>query len=260
MTTRALEDWEIRAVFENVEGQNATRNFNMLILCIGMALRASELVGLKVGDIYDGKKVKTYVKIRGETAKFGKEREIRIGDDIKKCIADFLEWKERNRESLSASAPLFVSQKGGHLTRVALFQIVKKIFSSAGVEQSLHALRKTGATLYYIESEYDLIATQLFLGHSDPSTTREYIGLATDKIVEYSERISRRLFSAIYAEKIEEFNTNANTLNSSIKDLSDADLTMELSLRGYDMSSIIEQMQKDRDKRAKIIRFPSEAL
>ena len=76
MTTRALEDQEIQAIFENVNGVHAKRNETLLIVGIGMALRPSELVGLKVSDVYD-KKVKAYVTIRPETAKFGKERTIR---------------------------------------------------------------------------------------------------------------------------------------------------------------------------------------
>jgi len=51
MTTRALEDSEIKAIFDCVDGCNAERNRTMLIIGIGMALRASELVGLTVGDI-----------------------------------------------------------------------------------------------------------------------------------------------------------------------------------------------------------------
>ena len=132
----------------------------LLIVGIGMALRASELVGLQVGDVYERKKIKSYVEIRGETAKFKKSRTIRIGDDIQDAIADFIDWKGERKESIAKTAPLFVSQKGGYLTRVALFQIVRKIFDAAGIDQSPHALRKTGATIYYIESEYDLIATQ----------------------------------------------------------------------------------------------------
>jgi len=50
------------------------------------------------------------------------------------------------------------------------------------------------------------VATQQFLGHASPSTTRAYIGLTTDKIVEYAQKLSLRLFSAIYAEKIEKIN------------------------------------------------------
>ena len=157
MTTRALEDKEIKAIFENVNGTHVKRNEALLIVGIGMALRASELVGLQVGDVYNSKP-KSYVTIRAETAKFGKERTIRIGDDIQNTVSDFMEWKYDNGESVEKGAPIFVSQKGGHLTRIALFQIVKDIFARAGVDQSPHCLRKTGATIYYIESDYDLIS------------------------------------------------------------------------------------------------------
>lgn len=44
MITRALEDVEIKAIFENVSGYNAKRNEAILIVGIGMALRVSELV------------------------------------------------------------------------------------------------------------------------------------------------------------------------------------------------------------------------
>lgn len=124
MTTRALEDQEISAIFEHIEGIHAKRNETLLLVGIGMALRVSELVGLKVSDVYDGKKVKNYVNIRAETAKNKKERTIRIGDEIQRTIAAFIDWKVENEESIDLEAPLFVSQKGGHLTRIALFQIV----------------------------------------------------------------------------------------------------------------------------------------
>jgi len=63
MTTRSLEDHEIQAIFEHISGTNAKRNETLLIAGIGMALRASELVGLQIGDVYDGEKVKSYVTI-----------------------------------------------------------------------------------------------------------------------------------------------------------------------------------------------------
>ena len=198
MTTRALEDQEIQAIFNCVDGCNAKRNETLLITGIGMALRASELVGLQVGDVCDGAKAKSYVTIRAETAKFNKERTIRIGDDIQNTVSDFMEWKIENSESAENGSPLFVSQKGGHLTRIALFQIVKEIFAKAGINQSPHCLRKTGSTIYYIESNYDLIATQQFLGHVDPSTTRRYIGLTSEQIAQNTrsgcQTISFRLF------------------------------------------------------------------
>jgi len=246
MTTRALEDNEIKAIFENVNGVHSKRNETLLLLGIGLALRASELVGLNVSDVYDGVKAKSYVTIRAETAKFGKERTIRIGDDIQDTIAEFIEWKVFTGESVCGGSPLFVSQKGGHLTRIALFQIVKDIFYKAGINQSPHCLRKTGATLYYIESDYDLIATQQFLGHADPSTTRRYIGLTSQQIAEYAERMSDHLFSAIRGGKVAKFNRTDNMLNFNLTEISTAFLIVELQARGIDMTSAIAQMQAER--------------
>jgi len=258
MTTRALEDQEIKAIFEHISGCNAKRNETLLIVGIGMALRASELVLLNVGDVWDSEKAKQYVNIRAETAKFNKERTIRIGDDIQNTVSAFMEWKVENSESVEKGYPLFVSQKGGHLTRIALFQIVKDIFAKAGIDQSPHCLRKTGATIYYIESDFDLIATQQFLGHADPSTTRRYIGLTSEQIAEYAERMSDHLFSAIHG--IEKFNRSDNMLNFNLKDLPTADLIVELQLRDVDVSSIIEQLQEKRlSKESKVIQFPMRA-
>lgn len=46
MTTRALEDNEIKSIFENINGVHSKRNETLLITGIGLALRASELVGV----------------------------------------------------------------------------------------------------------------------------------------------------------------------------------------------------------------------
>jgi len=70
MTTRAIEDHEIKSIFDHISGTHAKRNETLLFLGIGMALRVSELVGLTVGDVYDDRMVKSYVTIRAETAKW----------------------------------------------------------------------------------------------------------------------------------------------------------------------------------------------
>lgn len=256
MTTRALEDSEIQAIFKHIDGTNSERNEMLLIVGIGMALRASELVGLQVGDVYDGENAKSYVTIRACTAKFNKERIIRIGDDIQSAIVDFIAWKVDKRESISPSAPLFVSQKGGHLTRQALFEIVKRIFRKAKIDQSPHCLRKTGGTIYYIESEYDLIATQQFLGHSDPSTTRKYIGLTTNQVVEYAERLSDHLFSAIRAGSVGEFDSMQKmshfpTVQDAVKFLNEQGLEVTLAVSQAKVESNVKAVSSG----GKVIQF-----
>jgi site-specific recombinase XerD len=252
MTTRALEDQEIKSIFENISGVHANRNETLLITGIGLALRASELVGLKVSDVYD-RQVKSYVTIRPETAKFGKERTIRIGNGIQQTISNFLSWKKDNKESLAKKAPLFVSQKSGHLTRQALFEIIKRIFREASIDQSPHCLRKTGATIYYIESDYDLIATQHFLGHADPSTTRRYIGLTSAQIAEYAERMSNHLFSAIQVGKTEKLNRSLQMSNLTVEDA-----IKFPNQQGFEVSLTMKDEPK-KAKDAKVIQFPMRA-
>jgi integrase len=255
MTTRALEDNEIKVIFENVEGYNAKRNEVILICGIGMALRASELVGLNVGDVFDGEQVKTHVTIRGETAKFNKNRSIRLWDIVHEKLKEFIYWKVDNRESIKPKAPLFWSREGGHLTTKALYYLVKNIFEAAGIDQSPHCLRKTGGTIFYEESDYDLIATQLFLGHADPSTTRKYIGVPNKKTIETCQRSSIRLARLIGET---EFTSNLQMVNSILHDVTTAELILELQARGIDMSSAIEQMQAERKQKekGKVILFP----
>jgi len=109
------------------------------------------------------------------------------------------------------------STKGGPLTRQMLHVIIQQIFKGAGIDQSPHALRKTGANLYYQQSEYDIEATRQHLGHADLSTTlrpsgqaRKYLGLASEKIIEYSERTAKHLKRAIETGAGAEFDTSAS--------------------------------------------------
>ena len=247
--TRALERDEIHRLFESIEGKFAVRNKTMLIVGISMGLRATELVSLNIGDVLDrNQRIKANITIRPETAKFSKKRRVRIGEKVKLALSEFIKYKKSNGESLEPDAPLFVSRKSGHMSRQALFALMRKIFDTAGIDESCHALRKTGATVYYIQSGYDLLATQEFLGHSSPSTSREYIGLDTSKLIEYSESLSDFLFEAIWGE------CDSNTeMTHSLKRYSDSDLLIELQKRGHDMSEILQRIHIHELKESKVV-------
>lgn len=240
-TTRALEDFEIQAIFASISFRYVERNRAMLTCGIHLALRATELCGLRVGDLYDGKKIRTYVEIRPETAKNRKARLLRMSKDVGGVLDGFIDHKAERGESLSPSAPLFVSQKGGHLSRKMLFEIVKALFGVAGIRQSPHCLRKTGATIYYVESNYDLIATQQFLGHANPSTTRAYIGLTSEQLADYSERSGKRLLGAITGK----LDTRHKLSNFDLEKAPTASLIWALADRGIDVSSLVSQVEYD---------------
>ena len=131
--TRALERDEIHRLFGCVSGRYAPRNRTMLICGIAMALRATELCQLNVGDVLSSTdEVKRYVTIRKETAKFNKGRTIRQGDFARETLSAFLAFKQGCGESLAYHAPLFCSQKGGHLDRTQLFRVVSSAMRKAG--------------------------------------------------------------------------------------------------------------------------------
>ena len=248
MTTRALEKEEIFKLFSNVSGKYAPRDRMTLICGISMGLRAQEICQLSVGDVlaFNGD-FKTYVAIRPETAKGGRGRVIRVGQKIKDALDQFMGYKKEKAESLQTDAPLFVSQKGGGFSRQQLFRVMQRIFQKAGIDQSPHCLRKTGATLYYLGSGYDLIATQQFLGHTDPSVTRVYIGLTTEELALYSEQLADALFLALEGRE-EKCNTFHDMLH-----FSDSDLFVELQQRGYDTSPLLEKKRKQQLEEARVV-------
>ena len=136
MTTRALEDAEIFAMFLIRGGKYAVRNRTMLMVGIHLALRATELCGLTVGDVYDGGHVRTYVSIRPETAKGKKGRKVRISSAVREALLEFIQWKGFRGEPLSPESPLFLSERGDHLSRKMLFVIVKGALQQAGIAES----------------------------------------------------------------------------------------------------------------------------
>ena len=109
-------------------------------------------------------------------------------------------------------------------------------------------------------TNYDLIATQQFLGHADPSTTRRYIGLTTEQIVEYSEKMSNHLFSAIQTGEKGKLDTVDNMSNFSWTDASDNDMLIELAKRGFDISDLIDQLKpQEQFHVAKIVQMQPQA-
>lgn len=239
MTTRDLECQEIKRVFECVDGCNAARNRAMLITGIGLALRASELCGLLLSDVVDDNgDIKQYVTIRSEIAKFGKERTVRVWGIVKQELEAYL------TDTDIECGALFGSREGGHLTRQAFYSIVKKIFKKAGIDQSPHALRKTGATLFYRSSNADLIATQHFLGHASPETTRRYVGISSTDVKKYTQKSSDMFLNAI---KTGEFYAIDNMSNSS--------LTLQKAIEFIQSQGFDVNLSQRKTKEGKIIKF-----
>jgi integrase/recombinase XerD len=131
-------------------------------------LRVTELISLRLPDLHldDG-----YLTCVG---KGEKERLVPIGHEAAEWVERYL---ARGRpELVKRSSPwLFVNARGGPLSRVGFWKLLKEYGIKAGISHDIspHVLRHSFAT-HLLERGADLRAIQMMLGHADLSTTQIY--------------------------------------------------------------------------------------
>ncbi|MHC4537065.1 MAG: tyrosine-type recombinase/integrase [Planctomycetota bacterium] len=212
---RVFEPEEVKSISDSFQGKYATRDKAIFLIGLCIGSRVSELAQLKIADVWRGKPVSTLL-IRPETAKRKKARRVPIDVNpiAQNIISEFIAWKQAKGESTEPDAPLFTSQKGGHLKRVQIHRILKRTYEEAGIEPeraSTHSLRKTAATWLY-EVTKDIKCVQDFLGHSDSETTEQYIDLAFRVVREGVAKFSARLEDVFEAKDAEKNDTKFQLL------------------------------------------------
>ncbi|MCL4079122.1 site-specific tyrosine recombinase XerD [Coriobacteriia bacterium Es71-Z0120] len=164
------------------EGPAGLRDRAILEVLYGCGLRVSELVGLDVGhvDLDEG-----FLRVFG---KGSKERVVPIGGYAAQAVSAYLMHGRpflRSRRSAVQKdrSALFVNQRGGRLTRQAVFGIVKRYGQRAGVDIHPHTLRHSFAT-HMLQGGADLRSLQEMLGHADISTTQIYTHVDRSHLIE----------------------------------------------------------------------------
>ena len=150
----------------------AQRDRAIMETLYGCGLRVSELVGLEISKIFAEE---GYLVVRG---KGNKERLVPMSEVSLQEIASYL----RDRDMLDIKPDcrdiLFLNRRGGKLTRMRIFQIVKSLADAAGIRKNIspHTLRHSFAT-HLLEGGANLRAIQQMLGHESIATTQIYIHL-----------------------------------------------------------------------------------
>jgi len=145
------------------------RDRAMIELLYATGLRVSELVGVRAIDLHADEHYLTCV------GKGSKERIVPIGDQASEWIARYQSAARRELLKGRTTSRLFVNMRGGPLSRVGFWKILKQYGRAAGLPRMLspHVLRHSFAT-HLLERGADLRAIQLMLGHADLSTTQIY--------------------------------------------------------------------------------------
>lgn len=153
-------------LLQAVSGQNAKRDYAILMLFLNCGIRRSELVGLNLSDVYEDR-----IRVIG---KGNKERIVYFGSACHKAIESYME--ERNKLVLTDNRALFASRNGNRISTTAVHRLVEKALLKAGLDAtqfSAHKLRHTAATMM-LSGGVDVRTVQEVLGHENLNTTQIY--------------------------------------------------------------------------------------
>ena len=145
------------------------RDRAMLELLYATGLRVSELVNVRLPDLHLDEQYMTCV------GKGSKERLIPIGEQAAEWLLKYQRTARRALLKGRSSPRLFLNARGGTLTRVGFWKILKQHGRRANLPRTLspHVVRHSFAT-HLLERGADLRAIQMMLGHADLSTTQIY--------------------------------------------------------------------------------------
>ena len=165
----SLEDVDKLIAQPDVTTPRGLRDRAMIELLYATGLRVTELVGVRLADLHLDDHYLTCI------GKGSKERLVPIGDEASQWIAKYQASARRALLKGRTTPRLFVNARGGALSRVGFWKILKHHGRTAGLPRTLspHVLRHSFAT-HLLERGADLRAIQLMLGHADLSTTQIY--------------------------------------------------------------------------------------
>jgi integrase/recombinase XerD len=145
------------------------RDRAMIEVLYATGLRVSELVGLRAVDLNLDAGYLTC------TGKGDKQRLVPIGDQAVAWVRRYVRDGRPALLKARSSPRLFVNARGGPLSRVGFWKILKAHGTRAGLPRGLspHVLRHSFAT-HLLDRGADLRAIQMMLGHADLSTTQIY--------------------------------------------------------------------------------------
>ncbi|RLD90727.1 MAG: site-specific tyrosine recombinase XerD [Bacteroidetes bacterium] len=152
------------------EGQ---RNRAIIETLYGCGLRVSELINLKLSELYFNEGILLV------TGKGNKQRFIPVGDEAKKSILLYLKYDRVKISPTKGNEDiLFLSRRGGKLSRQMIFIMIKKMVEKTGIRKKIspHTFRHSFAT-HLVQNGADLKAVQDLLGHASIITTEIYTHL-----------------------------------------------------------------------------------
>lgn len=183
---RALTEDEINLVCKSFAGPTKYRDLALFELGIRAGFRVSEMLSLRIKDVYQHGKIvdEVYVqrrnmkkKIEGRCAPLHEKAKEAIGAWVKELLTSGGWYPDMM---------LFRSRVGSNkaISRVMAWKILTEAYQTNGLGMGIgcHGLRKSYARKVFKQLDYNLVDTQLAMGHKDISSTIKYLASNNDKV------------------------------------------------------------------------------
>ncbi len=185
---KALTVDEVSRILEgskNPKDANLLRDYLILELLYSTGARVSELVGINLSDISEAQVDKETIKVLKLRGKGGKERLVPLGSFAVGAIDDYLVRTRPNLVKRTNENALILNNRGGRLSRVSAWEVVKQAASKANLESKVtpHVFRHSYAT-HLLDGGADIRVVQELLGHASVTTTQIYTLITIDKVRE----------------------------------------------------------------------------
>jgi integrase/recombinase XerD len=176
---------EVEQIIDSIplDTTKGKRDRAMLELLYSCGLRVSELITLRLSDLFFGE---GYIRVMG---KGGKQRLVPIGNVARERIMIYMD--ERKVKDSKNKDILFLNNRGDKLTRIMVFTIIRQAVERVGIQKSVspHTFRHSFAT-HLLAGGASIRQVQEMLGHESIETTEIYTHLDTSRLRETVEKIS----------------------------------------------------------------------
>jgi integrase len=170
---RSLTNEEIQVVLVSFQGKHAPRNRALFIFLLKTGFRISEVLSLRVEDVFQHNRVLDIVTVRKADMK-GKSssRTVRLHHLVKESLAEYI--------AIGRMGQLFP------IGRMQAWRIVDGAYQGAKIPSphGLHATRKTFAQSMYRKLNFDLVKTAKAIGHKSIQSTVSYLAIDDQEITE----------------------------------------------------------------------------
>ncbi|WP_031513347.1 site-specific integrase [Desulfofalx alkaliphila] len=167
-----IKDIQCIDAIKGVLGRQSQRNLLLFVLGINTGLRVSDLLALKVGDVWEGNKSKEFIYVYNDRS--GKEKAFYINSKVRAELEKYMSLSQ-----LTERDYLFKSQKNNQpITRQQAYRIINNAAKQVGINGKIgtHTLRKTFGYHAYRKGIAISILMEIF-NHSTPAETLRYIGI-----------------------------------------------------------------------------------